>query len=177
MNKQTFVPMWDHLRLCHGITLRAIATLPEDRIDSRPIPNMRSVKELVVHLYSDVVWGMTESVARGEFDHDLTREREKSAAAKIATRGDLLSFARDSWAAADRTFGSITDAQVQAPVKTPFGVDPPGGTMLHMQKDEYLHHRGQLYAYLRALGAEPPMIWDFDHNEPDYRPKTAAAKS
>jgi uncharacterized damage-inducible protein DinB len=169
--------IWNHFRQCHGITLRAIAALPADQLDGHPIPNMRTPKELIVHLYGDVVRGMVEGVMSGDFDHDLTRAKEKKTASTLKTHDDVLRFTRDSWTAADRAFDSITDAQLQEPVKTPFGFSLPGGVLLHMQKDEYLHHRGQLYAFARALGVEPPMIWDFANNEPAFRPKTAADTS
>jgi uncharacterized damage-inducible protein DinB len=27
--------------------------------------------------------------------------------------------------------------------------------------DEHWHHRGQIYTYLRLLGKEPPMLYDY----------------
>ena len=44
------------------------------------------------------------------------------------------------------------------------------GLML-LDFDEHLHHRGQLYAYLRAIGVVPPFIWSFDDNAPEYQPR------
>ena len=41
-------------------------------------------------------------------------------------------------------------------------------------RDEYLHHRGQLYAFLRQFGIEPPMNWDFEGSAPAYQPKQHA---
>ena len=35
-------------------------------------------------------------------------------------------------------------------------------------------HRGQLYAYTRALGVEPPLVWDFEHNEAAFAPQATA---
>ena len=31
--------------------------------------------------------------------------------------------------------------------------------------DEHWHHRGQLYSYLRLLGKEPPMLYDYSAGE------------
>jgi uncharacterized damage-inducible protein DinB len=47
--------------------------------------------------------------------------------------------------------------------------------MFVLMNEEFLHHRGQLYAYARALGVEPPMVWDFANNEPAFQPRTQAA--
>ena len=57
--------------------------------------------------------------------------------------------------------------------KTPYGRDMAGEALMGITEDEFLHHRGQLYAFLRALGAEPPFLWDFEHNAPEYQPKAA----
>jgi uncharacterized damage-inducible protein DinB len=40
-----------------------------------------------------------------------------------------------------------------------------------MLSDEFLHHRGQLYVYARAAGGEPPFVWSFDKNAPEFAPK------
>ena len=169
MNKQTLVQMWDLMRQRNGIALRAIAALPEGKLDSHPIPNMRTPKELVVHMYDICVKATAEGVARGEVIAD--EASEKPLAAGIKSKDELLRFARDAWNAADKAVAGITDAQLAADVKTPWGMSFPGKMIFGITHDEFLHHRGQLYAYLRALGAEPPMIWDFEHNEPAFQPK------
>jgi hypothetical protein len=174
MNKQTLLQMWDHLRQGHGIAMRVIAGLPADKLDSHPIPNMRTPKELVVHIYNEVFKNMAEGVRRGELILDMTGETEKRIAGGIKSRDELLKFARDTWDATDQIVASITDPQLTAEVKTPFGRNFPGFMILGITNDEFLHHRGQLYAYSRALGVEPPMVWDFDHNEPAFQPKAQA---
>ena len=174
MNKQTLLHMWDHIRQGNGIALRVIALLPADKLDSHPIPNMRTPKELVVHLYHDVLKALAEGVSRGDVAIDMSRETEKKICAGIRSRDELLAFARDCWSAADQAVASITDAQLAAEVKTPFGRNFPGFILLGTLNDEFLHHRGQLYTFARALGAAPPMMWDFGGNEPAFQPKAQA---
>jgi len=170
MNKQQLAMMWDHIRQMHGIGLRAVQALPADKLDSRPIPNMRTPKELVIHTYGMCVRAIAESVLHGKVA-DLD---EKTIVPDIKTKDDLVNYVRASWAAADKAAASATDAQLQSIVKTDWGVDFPGYVMFGIVHDEYAHHRGQLYAYLRALGVEPPMVWDFEHNEPAFQPKASA---
>ena len=45
---------WDYFRQVYGIGLRAIAAIPNDQLDSHPVPNMRTPKELAVHLVSNL---------------------------------------------------------------------------------------------------------------------------
>jgi len=167
MNKQSLMGVWDHLRQCHGIAMRVIEKIPTDKVHSHPIPDMRTPVELVVHLYASVVRGIAEGVPEGE----IKSVDEASLCAGIQTRDDLLRFARESWDAASRAVGQVTDEHLRNTTKSPWGFDAPGSMFLSTISDEFFHHRGQLYAFVRQLGQEPPMMWDFEHNATEYQPK------
>ncbi|MEP7027465.1 MAG: DinB family protein [Candidatus Eisenbacteria bacterium] len=167
MNKAVLTPSWDYFRTVNGVGLRAIALLPTDQLDTHPIPGMRTPKEVVVHMYQNIE-GITAGVASGEI-RDFEAE-EKATADKIKSTDALVAWCRAQWDAGHTTFQGLTDAQVQADVKTPWGFAFPGFIMLQILSDEYWHHRGQLYCYLRALGIAPPSIYDFAHNEPAFQP-------
>jgi uncharacterized damage-inducible protein DinB len=158
------------MRQANGIALRAIDAIPADKIDSTPIPNMRTPKQLVVHIYAMVFREMAEGTLRGE----IRQLDEAEIANSIKTRADLVTFAKESWAAADRAISKFTDQTLAQNVTTPWEFAAPGAMMVRIIPDEFLHHRGQLYAYVRALGATPPMVWDFENNEAEYRPKQSA---
>ena len=51
MNKASLTRTWDDFRTVHGIGLRAIESIPEAKLEAHPIPNMRSPKGLVCHMY------------------------------------------------------------------------------------------------------------------------------
>ena len=85
----------------------------------------------------------------------------------------LVQFAKDQWKAADKAISQMTDTHLTNTVSTPWNFEAPGSVMLEIIQDEYLHHRGQLYAYVRALGNDVPMMWDFENNAPEYQPKQA----
>ena len=167
LTKKTLSQMWDQIRMRHGIGLRAIERIPEGKLDSRPIPNMRTPKELVVHMYGTVIGAMVEGVQKGE----VKEPDEEKECAQIRTRADLLTYCRECWGKADRAVQAMTDEQINATIPTSWGMDTPGFKILGAAHDEYLHHRGQLYVYLRALGQEPPMVWDFQNNAPEFQPK------
>ena len=172
MNKQALSGMWDFMRQKHGITLRLIDALPEDKLHSRPIPNMRTPAELVTHLYGVVVRDIATGVLNGNVPNN--EDGEKSTAAGLRTRQDLIRFVERCWKEADDAVRAITDKHMTAMVPTGWGMPMPGWMLFGTTNDEYLHHRGQLYAFARALGVEPPMLWDFANNAPAYRPKEAA---
>lgn len=170
MTKQTLLMIWDHMRQMNGITMRLIDNLPADKLDSKPILNMRSPKELVVHLYL----GSTRAVAEGVVAGEIKKADEKTACDAIKTKADLVRFATDCWTAATRAIDLTTDSQLAAMVKTPWGGSRPGHVCIQVIRDEMTHHRGQLFTFVRALGQDVPMMWDFEHNAPEYQPKQHA---
>jgi len=172
MDAKTLGGMWDLLRQKHGITLRIVESLPDGRLDEHVIPNMRTPKQLVVHMYDVIIKAIAEGVASGKVLAD--EAAEGGIAAKLKTKQDLVRYAEDCWKAADAAVKKIGDAQLSANVETPWGFTPPGGMLMGLQNDEYIHHRGQLFAFARALGVEPPYLWDFGHNAEPYRPKQAS---
>ena len=168
MNKADITGWWDHFRTINGITMRAIAAIPKDKIDSRPCKDMRTPKELIGHMYGSMR-EMAEGTARGELKD--TEETDKAAVAKLKTYDDVVRFAKDSWSAADRAIQSLSDAQITGMVKSPWGRSFPGYVCVNIIYDEHLHHRGQLYAFLRQMGIAPPEMWDFENNAPEFRPR------
>lgn len=171
MNKATFDKSWNYFRTVNGVGLRAIAALPADQLDSHPIPNMRTPKELVIHQYQ-IIRDLTQAIVDGQaFD---STPFEEAAAKRIKTKDELLAFCRESWDAGAKNAAKVTDAQIQGQVKTPWGHDFTGAVMLQILTDEYWHHRGQLYCFLRALGAVPPSLYDTENNEPGFKEQQEA---
>ena len=169
MNKPSHLAMWDSMRMRHGLTLRLIDQIPADKLEVHPIPNMRNAKELLVHMYA-CVSAFPQSALTGT----VSSPDEKALGAGIATKEQLITFVQQHWALGDKAAQDVTDAQLAGMVTTPWGAQYPGAVMFHLLSDEYLHHRGQLYVFLRAFGVEPVMNWDFDHNAAEFQPKQHA---
>ena len=162
--------MWDMMRQRHGIAMRALERLPEAALDSHPIRLMRTPKELVVHWYGMAMKNMTEGALRGSIE-ELD---EQAAVAAIKTKADLIRYAHECWTAADRAFHQLTEEKVNGIVETPWGNTLRGSYCLGAANDESIHHRGQFFAFLRVLGEEPPDMWDFKNNAPEYQPRVRA---
>jgi len=174
MNKALLGPYWDHFRAVNGITLRGIKALPSDKIDAQACKDMRTPKELVAHMYN-AMRTIADGITKGEIK--WSEEDDKKAALGIHSHDELQRFALDSWNATDRAIQSLTDEKLSQLVKTPWGESFPGFVCVSIIYDEHLHHRGQLYAFLRQLGVEPPFLWDFEHNAPEFQPRTAATQA
>jgi len=160
--------LWEELRLVTGITLRVIEALPADKLDAHPIPNMRTPKELVVHM-AETMRGCTTGAIAGTIAN--FEENEPGQVASIKSRDELVAAMRSAWKDADQAVRSMSESQATANVTTPWGFNPWGWLCVQIVFDEHLHHRGQLYAYLRAMGvAEVPFMWDFGKNASEFQP-------
>jgi uncharacterized damage-inducible protein DinB len=172
MNKTVLDQMWDQFRQKYGVYLRLLETIPADRYASHPVPGMRTPAELVVHISGSVVRDMMEGVAKGRITADESSEDET--AAELGDKAALLAFARRCFEQADAAVKRIGDVELAAMVPTPWGKSWPGYVAFHVMHDEFLHHRGQLYAFARCCGAEPPFMWGFGENSPEYQPAATA---
>ena len=167
MNKSALNSTWNQFRQKYGVYLSLLEALPEDKIRAEVIPGMRSAAELVVHTSGGIVKGFAQGVERGEIVADEPAEKVVST---IESRADLLDYARKCWQAADAAIANVGDDELTRMVKTPWNFEFPGSTAIHTMNDEFVHHRGQLYAYVRACGVEPPFVWGYANNPEGFKP-------
>jgi uncharacterized damage-inducible protein DinB len=168
VDKRSLTQQWDQVRQKYGVYLRLLEVIPEDRYHSHPVPGMRTAAELAVHMSGSVVRDIAQGVAKGAITAD--ESSEEKVASGLKARKDLIAFARKCWDQADAAVATTGDAQLKAMVPTPWGMTFPGWVGFNILHDEFLHHRGQLYTYARLCGVEPPFIWSFQENAPEFRP-------
>jgi uncharacterized damage-inducible protein DinB len=169
VNKKTLERIWDQMRQKYGVYLRLIEAIPEDSLQHAPIPRMRTTAALIAHISGSIVKEIAEGVARGEIRSASPPESET--AATLTSRAKAIAYAKECWSAADAAVKAIGDQELEAIVKTPWNMSFPGSVGLSVLTDEFLHHRGQLYAYARASGGEPPFLWSFGENAEEFRPR------
>ena len=168
MNQRALQQIWDQQRQKYGIYLRLLEAFPEEKLHTHPVPGLRSPAEMVAHVSGTLVRDIAQGVAKGEITaHEAS---ESAVAAGLAGKADLLAFARRCWEEANAAVAAIGDAELAATVPTPWGMTLPGFVAMHVLGDEFVHHRGQLYAYARLCGVAPPFVWSFAENAPEFRP-------
>lgn len=168
MNKETLLGKYGYFKMVHGVTLRIIGAFEDQDLDYRPKPGMRSARELITHIY-----GMKKSFAAGMLQGKLTTESEspaipettegKAQVAKLETVADLQNFARECFQTISETLAQTNDERLAQPLEAPYGTFPTWQYFAFIY-DEHWHHRGQLYTYLRLLGKEPPMLYDYENS-------------
>lgn len=145
---EAFLAHWQgHRRL----TRRVIAAFPADEFSTLTIGGMRPFSALATEML-----GMAVPTAQGV----LTGVWSEYAGSKASTQEDILQAWDAATAELDTLVPQIPAAKYHETV-TAFGqwTMPVHDLFLYVVDNE-IHHRGQGYVYLRALGIEPPPFYD-----------------
>jgi uncharacterized damage-inducible protein DinB len=168
MNKQALLGQYGYFKMVHGVTLRLIGAFDDQDLDYRPKPEMRSVGELVTHIYG-MMGTFSEGMRKGKLTADIENraipetEAGQANVSSFKTVTDLQDFARQNFQTINETLEATTDQQLAQPLESPFGTFPVW-QYFSFAYDEHWHHRGQLYTYARLLGKEPPMLYDYENS-------------
>jgi uncharacterized damage-inducible protein DinB len=143
----------DHWQGHRRLTRRVLEAFPEDKLFSYSIGGMRPFSDLIKEFLK-----MAEPIAHGvatgewaEFGGNLDAVKSKAellrlwdeATEKLATIWPTIPEHR--FAETDKAFGQWENTNLN--------------TILYAIDNE-VHHRGQGYVYLRALGVAPPPFWE-----------------
>ena len=146
----------DLLKLWQGhrrLTRRTIEAFPEDKLFQFSVGGMRPFSEMAWEFIRMAV-PIVDGVSTGKW--------EDFKAAKPTTKADLLRVWDEQTRELDQKFPQIP-AHRFSEVDKAFGQwEMPGIGTIQYAIDNEIHHRGQAYVYLRALGIEPPHFWERD---------------
>jgi len=143
--------MLEHWLGHRRLTRRVIEAFPEDELFGYSVGGMRAFGEMVGELIGMGVPSM-EGV--------VTREWPSFKVERPGAKAELL----ERW---DADTSRITELWAHVPPgrfeedDVPFGMFPCKiNWFLNYLVDNEIHHRGQGYVYLRALGVEPPPFYE-----------------
>ncbi len=143
-----FLTHWQGHR---NLTRRVIDAFPDESLFTFSLGGMRTFGEL-----ANEMLGMAVPMVRGAITGEWTAFTDS----KATTKAEVLA----QW---DETTTEMAALWPQLPAEkfqetmTAFGqyTDQLQGLLLYVIDNE-VHHRGQGYVYLRALGIEPPPFWE-----------------
>jgi uncharacterized damage-inducible protein DinB len=133
------------------LTRRVIDAFPDDQLFSFSVGSMRPFGEMAMELLR-----IAEPMVRGVVAADWSRVFDLPAASK----SEILRRWDESTVAIDSLWPQIPPERFRETM-TAFG-QYPGKVydLLLYAIDNEIHHRGQGYVYLRALGIEPPPFYE-----------------
>ncbi len=149
----TSAELLEHWQGHRKLTRKLIEIFPEKEFFEFSVGGMRTTSELISELLSIAVPGLRQ-IATGNTEeqmHHIDFKGDKNRALELwdeATNG-----INNYWA-------QISEERFSEEIVT-FGQYP--GTVLSSILyfiDNEIHHRGQAFVYLRALGIEPPFFWE-----------------
>lgn len=133
------------------LTRRVIEMYPDDQLFTFSVGGMRTFGDLANELLS----------MAGPMAHGLaTLEWGGYAPQKATSKAEILRLWDEGTAKIDEFWARIPAGRFQETL-TSFGQYTGFGywQILYVVDNE-IHHRGQAYVYLRALGVEPPPFWE-----------------
>lgn len=134
-----------------GLTRRVIDAFPEDQLFTFSVGGMRPFANLVMEFI-----GMGVPGARGA----ATGEWIKDATPLPKTKQELLALWDAATVGIDEWYAKIPPTRWQEEEVAYGQWKSPIFRVLFYAIDNEVHHRGQGYVYLRALGIDPPPFWD-----------------
>jgi uncharacterized damage-inducible protein DinB len=144
-------------------TKRVIEAVTDSGRDYRPDPKSRTAWELANHLAQSEVWFLG-SVVKGSFQFDP--EHEKQTTAEMKSVADVAQYYDRGVSEAIRQLRALPGEKLAEPVDFFGFMHAPNATYLGFANNHTIHHRGQLAAYLRALGSKVPDIFGGSADEP-----------
>ena len=144
-------------------TAKVLAAVATGNRDYKPDPKSRSAMQLASHIAVADNWFL-QCVLDGKFEFD--QQAATKAESQFTDGNDIAAFYR-------KTVGEkvnqlrATPADKLAQEVDFFGMmKAPAVTFLALTQNHSVHHRGQLAAYLRAMGSAVPSIYGGSADEP-----------
>jgi uncharacterized damage-inducible protein DinB len=144
-------------------TAKVLAAVPDDKRNYKPDEKSRTAWELATHIATGDVW-FIDSICDGAFNFDP--EADKRMTAGFKTVNDVVEYYNREFPARIQRLRSMPPEQL-AKVVDFFGMmQQPAASLLIFANNHGIHHRGQLAAYLRAMGSKVPSIYGGSADEP-----------
>jgi uncharacterized damage-inducible protein DinB len=143
-------------------TAKVLAAVPDSAHSYRPDPKSRTGWELATHIAaSDVAF--LDAIIAGDFSK-LGGEQEF--VSQFKTAKDIVDFYNREYPARLQQLRALP-AEKLTQVVDFFGMmQAPNVTYLGIANNHGIHHRGQLAAYLRAMGSKVPGMYGPSADEP-----------
>jgi uncharacterized damage-inducible protein DinB len=147
-------------------TRRVLKAIPLGKESYRPHPDSRSAFELAWHIASSDVWFL-DGFLTGKFEMD-----DDVMPADLGTTEDILALYEDGFETKLPQVSKLSPDFWATP-RPFFGIyDNPTVLYLQFMLHHSIHHRGQLSAYLRPMGAKVPNIYGGSFDEPMTEPES-----
>jgi len=144
-------------------TAKVLAAVPDSGKDYKPDDKSRTAWQLATHLATADVWFL-QSVIDGAFQWNP--EAAKQAEGQFGSIKDVVAFYQREVPARLATLRALPVDHLTRTVDFFGMMHEPAAWYLGFANNHSTHHRGQLAAYLRAMGSKVPAIYGDSADEP-----------
>ena len=135
-------------------TQRVINAVPTDHLDYRPDEKSKTALGLVRHIVLEDEW-LLNSIANGTF----TPPPDQSDACGIMNPAEAIAQYKHKVPAALERVRGMSGEQLTSTMDMFGAIQMSAVAFLQLALKHEVHHRGQLSAYLRAMGGKVPGIY------------------
>lgn len=137
-------------------TTQVLAAVKDGNRDYKPDAKSRSAWQIATHIASADVW-FIDSIIAGSFTYDP--EKAKEAEAQFSSAQSVADFYKTTIPQKLQELRALPGDALLEPLDF-FGVmKMPRVNFVGFANNHSVHHRGQLAAYLRAMGSKVPNIY------------------
>ncbi|HUR32439.1 MAG TPA: DinB family protein [Vicinamibacterales bacterium] len=144
-------------------TLKVLGAVTESGREYRPDAKSRTAWELASHIAASDVWFL-DSIIQGSFAFDPAAE--KKVTDTFRTVEDVVAFYRREFPDRLKQLRALPVESLTQAVDFFGMMTQPNVTYLGLANNHGIHHRGQLAAYLRAMGSKVPAMYGGSADEP-----------
>ena len=137
-------------------TCQVLAAVKDGNRDYKPDPKSRTAWEIATHLALADIW-FIDSILKGAFE--WTEDAVQQAQAQLKTADDVVGFYKTAFPAKLKQLRALPGEKLTAPVNFFGMMTLPNVQFIGFANNHSVHHRGQLAAYLRAMGSKVPNIY------------------
>jgi uncharacterized damage-inducible protein DinB len=137
-------------------TCQVLAAVKEDSRTYKPDAKSRSAWELATHLATADIW-FIDSILNGRFEWnaDATTKLES----QFKGVNDVVAYYKQTFPEKLNQLRALPAEKLTAPVSFFGMMEMPNVKYIGFANNHSIHHRGQLAAYLRAMGSKVPNIY------------------
>lgn len=133
-------------------TRSVLAAVPDDKGDYTPHPTSMTALTLAVHLATVDAW-FIDGILKGAYEYP-----EPKAGERFKKPSEVVAFYDETMPGLLTQLKAVSGEKISTPIPL-FDWNMPALNYLNIMLMHSSHHRGQLSAYLRPMGAKVPSIY------------------
>ena len=137
-------------------TCKVLAAVKDDNRTYKPDPKSRTAWDLAIHLATADIW-FIDSILKGKFEWDP--EKVKQAEARFKSVADIVAFYEKAFPEKIAALRALPGDKLTTGLDMFGNFTWPAVRYIGFATNHSMHHRGQLAAYLRAMGSRVPNIY------------------